>query len=335
MARELAREQPDVVLPEVPDFDPGPLLRQPDLQTIIPALAPYPPVGGETSELVVPFDDDGRAVLVLVNRPERAAPRGTLLLAHGLGGEADSAYMCWTGREARERGWVVARMNLRGCGGTERLSRSLHNSAQSDDVHRVLAALGSAGFPRPVAAVGFSLGASLVLREAALSGDGAPADVFVGVNPPVDLALSARRMEHPRNLLYRAYFMLRLCRMLEEARRIFPVPGPPARPWRVRSIRRFDDLYTAPFAGFRDAEDYYRQSSVKGVLHRIRRPALVLSSRDAPLVPAASFDGIPERSGTVLCRLVSHGGHVGYRQRGPRKFWAAMAVLDWIEAVTD
>ncbi|RMF72482.1 MAG: alpha/beta fold hydrolase, partial [Acidobacteria bacterium] len=299
-------------LPDVPDFDPGPLLRQPDVQTIATALRPAPAVGPPRRVLEVPVEDE-KAVRVLVNEPAGAPPRGTVLLVHGLAGAADSSYMCWTAVEALARGWTVARMVLRGCDGTIALSRSLHNAAQSDDVERVLEALRGTGLPGPFAAIGFSLGASLVLRATALAGEAAASDIAVGVNPPVDLALCAEALERPRNLHYRVYFMRRLCRMLEESRRTIEVPGPPARLWRVRSIRQFDDLYTAPMAGFRDALDYYRRASVGPVLDRIRRPALVLCSRDDPLIPERSFDGIPRRRGSVLCRLVRHGGHVGYR----------------------
>ena len=332
MAREPVPAPSPGAPSDVPDFDPGPLLRQPDIQTILTALGRFPECPGVPEPLTVPVDDQGRAVRVLVDRPGTDPARGSLLLVHGLAGSANSSYMCWTAHEALSRGWVVARMILRGCGGTIGLSRSLHNAAQSDDVERVLGALDAHHLPRPFAVIGFSLGASLALRAAALAGDTCGADIVAAVNPPVDLARCARALERPRNLHYRAYFMIRLCRLLEESRRVIDIPGPRARPWRVSSIRQFDDLYTAPLAGFRDALDYYARSSAGPVLGRIRRPTLILCSRDDPLIPVESFDGIPERRGPVLCRLLSHGGHVGFRQRGERKFWAAPTVLDWIEA---
>ena len=80
---------------------------------------------------------DESAVRLELNRPGGPS-RGTLLLAHGMGGSAESAYMRRTAAQALRRGWTTARMNLRNCGGTEALSRTLYNAGQSDDAARVL-----------------------------------------------------------------------------------------------------------------------------------------------------------------------------------------------------
>ena len=47
---------------------------------------------------------------------------------------------------------------------------------------------------------------------------------------------------------------------------------------RVRSVRAFDEAYTAPHHGFRDADDYYYRASALRVVARIAVPALIIAS---------------------------------------------------------
>ena len=121
------------------DFRPAPWLRGPHAQTIVPALLPAPAIRGpvETIDVLVAA---GTRVRIVVTLPP-AAPRGTLLAIHGLGGSAESGYMRRTAVQANARGWAVARLNLRNCGGTEALAATLYNAGQSDDADAALRAI--------------------------------------------------------------------------------------------------------------------------------------------------------------------------------------------------
>lgn len=270
------------------------------------------------------------ALRMQVSRPAAKA-RGTLLLVHGLAGCAASPYLRWTGNLALARGWCIARLDLRGCGGTEALSLSLHNAAQSEDIDAALGALERAELPRPYAVAGFSLGANLVLRALGCSGAASLADRAVAVNPPVDLAACADALERPSNLLYQAYFLRRLCHLVRCARTHFEVPGPEASPWRIRTVRRFDTLFTAPSGGFTSVEEYYEVASSGRVIAGVRRPTLVLSAQDDPFVPYTCFPPCHAAAPDDV-RFIhpKRGGHVGYWQSAATRFWAAEAIVAFI-----
>ncbi len=238
-----------------------------------------------------------------------------------------------TARLAVERGWVTVRMNLRNCGGTEHLADTLYNAGQSEDVHRALEALDGAGLPRPLCAAGFSLGGNLVLLYAGRSGDACAADALAGVNPPIDLELCSRAIEARRNALYRAYYVLRLCAQLRRVARVRKLHGPAPLPWRVRTVRRFDDWYTAPDGGYASAEEYYARSSAAATLSSVRRPAMLLSALDDPFVPRRMFDG-HRRNKWLEFVHPRRGGHCGYWQAGRPRFWAAEAILDFCARAT-
>ena len=304
-------------------------MRGPHAQTIVPSLLPARAVRGPVETIDVPVAE-GTRVRLVVTFP-RSAPRGTLLAIHGLGGSAESGYMRRTAVQAHERGWTVARLNLRNCGGTEALAATLYNAGQSDDADAALQALEARGLPRPHVLLGFSLGGNIAMRYAGLSGDACRADAVVGVNPPVDLARCVDAIERTGNALYNAYFTRGLCAQLRRIRRVRDVPGPKATLRAVGGIRAFDDLFTAPDAGYAGAADYYRGASAAPVLSNVRRPALILSAQDDPFVPVSMFDAHRAASHSLRFAHPSAGGHCGYWGTNWPRFWAADAALRFFE----
>jgi predicted alpha/beta-fold hydrolase len=314
----------------LPEFLPARWLRGPHAQTILPSLLPAAGVNGKCDAIDVPVAPATR-VRMLLSTPDRT-PRGTLLVVHGLGGSAESGYMRRTAACALARGWVVARLNLRNCGGTEPLAATLYNAGQSDDADAALSALDARGFSRPFALVGFSLGGNIVMRYAGLSGGACRADAVVGVNPPVDLSVCIDAIERPANAIYHAYFTRGLCGQLARIRKLRQVPGPKAVPRAIGGVRGFDDAFTAPDAGYASAADYYRGASAAPTLSGVRRPSLILSAEDDPFVPVSMFEAHRHASAQLTLSHPRAGGHCGYWAARHPRFWAAEAALAFIEA---
>jgi len=268
-------------------------------------------------------------VRIDLNRP-RGTPRATLLLIHGMGGSSESSYMRFGALAALRRNWVAVRMNLRTSGGTEAQARTLYNAGQADDAGKVLEWFDDRPeFPRPHVVAGFSLGGNLMLRYAGLSGASSRADAFVAVNPPVDLIACVEDLERPRNRIYQAHYVRKLCAALQRFRRVRNWPREPPRAGRVRTVRRFDDLYTAPDAGFRSAEEYYGWASSAPHLAAIRRPTMILSAVNDPFVPVKMFE---EHHGLPGIEFVhpSVGGHCGYWQNRRPRNWAAEQLVEFL-----
>jgi predicted alpha/beta-fold hydrolase len=148
------------------------------------------------------------------------------------------------------------------------------------------------------------------------------------VNPPIDLDRCASAIERPGNRIYRIQFVLGLCRQVRRARRFHRVEGPEPIARRIRTVRRFDDLFTAPDAGYRSAAEYYADASAGPRLHGIRRPTLILSAKNDPFVPVEMF---APHHGTAGIRFLhpSAGGHCGYWQASRPRFWAAERILEF------
>jgi predicted alpha/beta-fold hydrolase len=278
--------------------------------------------------------EPGTRVLVRCHWQEERRRRPALVLVHGLEGSSESGYMLGTAERAWQKGFSVVRMNQRNCGGTDHLTPTLYNSSLSGDVRAVVEQMIERENVPEIFAAGFSLGGNLVMKMAGEMGAQAPAELraVATVSPSLDLAACADALERPRNRIYQHYFIRQLKRRILHKVRLFPERYRVNGIGSIHTIRQFDDRITAPYSGFRDAEDYYFRASALRAIDRLSRPALVLAAEDDPMVPFASLDR-PEIREQPLVRMVTprRGGHCGFlsRQRGDGRFWAESVVVDF------
>ena len=275
--------------------------------------------------------DGARLLVRLTWQPGQRERRALLLVVHGLGGSDRAAYAISTGRLAFARGYHVARMNMRGAGDSEGANPRFYHAGLDTDVVAVLEAL--APHAGALAIVGFSLGASVSLLALGRRHERLPPRLrgAVAVCPPLDLSACAAALDGQR--LYTHYFMGRLREAYRKRQQRHPELYEAGRERGVRTVREFDDRITAPYGGYRDAEDYYARSSAGPWLPSVDRPVLILAAADDPMVPVASLTRFPlPASGLVEREVLDTGGHVGFvaASEAPGRFWAADRVLEWV-----
>ncbi len=265
----------------------------------------------------------GKDVQVLAheNRPPRGSARGTVLAVHGLTGSSESSYMQSLAGAALARGLNVIRLNVRNCGGTEHLAPTLYHSGLTDDLREVVKQLA----PEPLVIVGFSMGGNIALKLAGEWHDSLPAHVrgICGISVPIRLRDCALRLGERRNRIYEIRFLRELERTVQTKQRLMPKLFKSLPSSGTGSIYAFDDRVTAPAFGFRDADDYYEQSSSARFLDRIRVPTLLLQARDDPFIPFQIFEGARiETFSHVRLVTTECGGHVSFLARSAPRFWA-------------
>ena len=262
-----------------------------------------------------------------------------MVIVHGLEGSSDSGYVRGIAERAFARGYHVVRMNQRNCGGTEQLTPTLYNSGMSGDYRAVLEELAGVDGFREIFFVGYSMGGNLVAKMAGEFGAEAPAALrgVCSVCPAWDLAACANELERRDNYLYQNRFVAGLMSRYERKAKLFPDRYVPARELaRVRTVREFDDVITAPSAGFRDAEDYYEKSSAKNVIGQLGVPVLLIVAEDDPFVPYVSFLAMKaDKNPWIRFEAPLHGGHCAFisRHRGMERFWAEQRVVEFCEGV--
>ena len=234
-------------------------------------------------------------------------------------------------------GWNVVRLNQRNCGGTEHLSRGLYHSGLTHDPLFVMRELIERDGMRSIAVAGYSLGGNLTLKLAGELGDSAPPELTAvcAVSPTMDLARCVAALGRRANFVYQWNFVRNLKARMRRKARIFPGAFSLEALRRIWTVRHFDEAYTAPHHGFRDADDYYHRASALRVIDRIRVPALILTAEDDPFVPVAPFrDPAVTGNPHITVVITSHGGHCAYleaRDESYDGYWAEREIVRFIE----
>jgi predicted alpha/beta-fold hydrolase len=280
-------------------------------------------------------------VLAHCHWQDRALEHPTLVLLHGLEGSSLVHYMGGMADKAWTLGWNVVRLNQRNCGGTEHLSRGLYHSGLTDDPRFVIRELVERDRIRAIAVAGYSLGGNLALKLAGDLGESAPAELkaICAVSPTMDLAVCVKALERRANIPYQWNFVRRLKARMRRKAAIVPglFPLEPLR--RIWTVRQFDEAYTAPHHGFKDADDYYFRASAMRVIDRISVPALIVTAEDDPFVPVEPFTH-PSVTGNprVTTVVTRHGGHCAFLERastGYDGYWAEREVVRFVTAHRD
>lgn len=277
---------------------------------------------------------DGDVLTTLVSRPDRWRPGDPIvLMVHGLCGSAEVSYVARSSRRMFDQGWLTARLNLRNAGSGAGLARKSYHAGQSDDLRATAEELARRYPGSPIAAVGFSMGGNLVLKLAAESADDpvTQLDRVVAVCPPIDLHASARFIGRSSAKLYLWRFLDQLRKLVKQHERIHR-DLPRTDLSQVRTLPDFDDAYTARVHGFRDALDYYEQSSSRPVLDRITIPGLILHAADDPFIPVDLFRDLRLASDLEL-EIWPHGGHLGFFSRDPwmgDRHWMDARLVTWL-----
>ncbi len=315
-------------------FDP--FFRNCDLATIAGNYWRRPELDRWPVEAVLYRTEPEIQVLAHAQQPEQP-PKADIVMVHGLEGSSHSGYLRSLAHEALARGYSTARLNLRGCGGTENLAITSYHGGQTSDVLEVLRQRRAVS-DRPLFLIGFSLGGNIALKLVGELGDSAP-ELLSGVcaiSTPIDLAACAETLGHPRNFVYQHRFVSRLKARIQRRHLQAPHLYTPEHLPKIRTIIDFDNYYTARLFGFGDAANYFRTQSSNQYLERIQIPALVVQAQDDPLIPFSIYDH-PAFGRNAHLRLIApdHGGHVGFIARRQPRFWLDGLLLDWAEEISN
>ncbi len=238
-----------------------------------------------------------------------------VVLFHGLEGCSQSHYAISLMAALAREGWAGVVPHFRGCSGeANRLRRSYH-SGDSREIDWILRRTKRANPRQPIYVVGVSLGGNMLLKWLGEEGEAALAIVerAVAVSTPMDLGAAAAGLDCGlKRLIYTSHF-LRYLKPMALAKIALHGLAIDARAIRASlTFRQFDDLFTAPIHGFKDASDYWTRASSKPWLKKITVPTLLINARNDPFLPSDALPDSTEVSSSVILDFPATGGHVGF-----------------------
>ena len=314
-------------------FRPHPLLRGAHAQTVLPTLCrPLPRLPLQIERLELPDGD----FVDLGWSGSREASR-IAVLVHGLTGGFESKYLRGTALRLNAMGWRTVALQLRGAGAEPNRTARYYNHGDTADLRHLWQLLRKRHPQARLAAVGWSLGANVLLNALAQEGATAPLLAAVAASAPLQLAPCAERLRRGFSRVYQRRLLEALKLSLMTRHRLVPVPeGVDLEGALVaRDFFEFDDRYTAPLNGYRDAADYYARCSGGRALTTIPVNTRVINAIDDPFMTPEILPSAASLAPAVTLELSPSGGHVGFvgsDTLGRPEFWLERRIAEHLQA---
>lgn len=255
-----------------------------------------------------------------------------VILLHGLEGSMHSRYMLGMAHALKTAGYDGIALNHRGCGlSSNRQAYSYHSGFTRD--LRQLIELKASSYQH-IWIVGFSLGGNIALKYALDQPDIPSLTGVIAISAPIDLKGSAACLGSSMNKVYERRFLRTLKRKALLKCKDHPEVGLNEENIRTaKSLRAFDDAFTAPVNGFMNADDYYKKCSTHLDIQKLAVPGLLINAQNDSFLNSACY---PPSSGKLKVLHPRFGGHVGFalNHRMNRQFWHEVRAIEFIKTFT-
>ena len=238
------------------------------------------------------------------------------IILHGLEGNAQRTYMRGQANVLCKNGWDTCAVNYRGCSGETNRSYQSYNAGKTDDLEVIVNHLLEKNGYAEIALVGFSLGGNLLLKYLGERTQ-VPKEIVAGVaiSAPLSLKGSLEQLSQWNNWVYRTSFLFDLRKKYKQKMKQFPELMSVSDYKKIKSLKTFDDIYTAPAHGFKDAFDYYEKNSSLQFLPEIDIPVLILNAQNDSFLSQNCYPiSLAEKSKNIYLETPKHGGHVGFHK---------------------
>ena len=298
------------------------------LQTILPALTRKVEVPYERERLELP-DGDFLDLDWIDQKSKKLA-----ILSHGLEGNSDRHYMKGMGSFFQQQNWDVLAWNCRSCSGEMNRKPRLYNHGEIEDIAEVIRHALSTKHYAQIVLIGFSMVGSILLKYLGVHGNEIPSAIVAGVafSSPCDLKASVEALEEPHNFIYRRRFAKSLRLKVEQKAEQFPGIVNLENFDRIKRWQDFDDYFSAPLNGYKDAADFYEKASAKNYMQGIQVPALLVNAKNDPILkPECSPARLCEKHPHVYLEQPERGGHVGFSLSRKPFAWSEFRAFQFVE----
>ncbi|MBO8206732.1 alpha/beta hydrolase [Prochlorococcus marinus XMU1406] len=278
--------------------------------------------------------------------------RGFVIVTHGLGGSTKRFGLRRISRKLVNNGFGVLKLNLRGSGSARYLAKGNYCARCSSDV---ISAINH--FKKfinlefkdlikmnnlPIYGVGLSLGGTILLNSCLDYDENKGEKLLDGlacVSSPLDLSSCSLCIEKSRNYIYQKWLLNRLKNQLWEGYndegKILNNEKLRKKIRSLKSIREFDQKFTAPSWGFNSLEDYYvKASPIFRIQNSIKKlpQMLFIHAKDDPWVP---YNATLNLRGKFIDKftifITEKGGHNGFHSING--CWSDEVVKNWFISI--
>ncbi|MVM28948.1 alpha/beta fold hydrolase [Spirosoma sp. HMF4905] len=258
-----------------------------------------------------------------------------VILSHGLEGSSKSPYLAGMVHQLTKSRFDCLAWHYRSCSGEMNRQQRFYHVGETSDLHLVIQHALSKGY-QTIYLMGFSAGGNVTLKYLGEQGKALNPAIKRAVvfSVPMYLMGSAKRLEQWDSLVYNYRFNRTLKRKVLEKAAVMPGVFPTEAVRKVRSVREFDNTFTAPMNGFQDAKDYYTRSSSLQFIPSITIPTLIVNAKNDPFLSPECFpETLARELANVWMEFPEHGGHCGFPAKNEGiqgTYWSEKRAVDFL-----
>ncbi len=313
-------------MPSTPPYSPPTILFNRHLETIYPSLFRKVQMKSPERERIATPDDD----FLDIDWYRQGSSR-CVIISHGLEGNSGRGYVVGMAKAFFSQGFDVAAWNFRGCSGEVNRQLRFYHSGATDDLHTVIQHV--AKNYAELILVGFSLGGNVTLKYLGEPNPHPAVSKAVTLSVPINLHTSCLEIARPANWIYTQKFLISLRKKVTE-KALLRKELDVKKLTTIKTLMEFDDHFTGPIHGFRDAIDYYTKCSSIHFIENIKVPTLVVNALNDPFLSPDCYPGERFKAHAfVKFEFPDHGGHVGFalfNQKG--LYWSEIRALSFVGA---
>ncbi len=292
------------------DFIPAFGVSNAQLQTILPSVMPLKKLIEATRRERLTMPDGDFVDFDWFDESNLNSP--IIIILHGITGSIEAHYVQGMLKQAQNNGWRPLLMYYRGCSGEPNLIDRSYHLGDTLGLDTIVRELQRREPNTPIAAVGYSMGANILLKWLGDTGTAAGLVTAIAVSTPFDLRAASNRLRQGFSRFYQWWLIGDLHDYVRSKYQNKKTPFDFGDVTQLKSFWEFDNSITAPLNGFTDATDYYAKNSCKNVLPNITVPTLAIHSLDDPFMSPDVIPQDSEMSANVTIELSEKGGHVGF-----------------------
>jgi predicted alpha/beta-fold hydrolase len=239
-----------------------------------------------------------------------------VMLFHGLAGSYKSPYILGTMIELDKAGFDSVVVHFRSASGVMNKKAKAYHSGQTQDALEYITNLKQKYPDKKLFAVGFSLGANMLLKLLSELKQNSPLKAAIAISAPMMLDISADEINKGLSKIYQSILVKDLNTLLEkkyethDMQKLIGLKKEDVK--NIKTFWQYDEIYTAKINGFKSAKDYYTKSSSKQFLKDIHTKTLIIHALDDPFMSTDVLPNKDEVSLHVELEIYKHGGHVGF-----------------------
>lgn len=261
-----------------------------------------------------------------------------IIISHGLEGNSHKPYVRGMAKAFFNEGYDILAWNYRGCSGFVNKQLRFYHSGATDDLDIVIQHAENQQY-KEITLIGFSLGGNLTLKYLGERSTDVSKVIkkAIAISVPMNLHTSCIKISKSNNYVYSKRFLINLKKKVRQKARLMPDKLDTSKLGNIKTLIEFDDAYTAPIHGFKDAIDYYTQCSSLYYLKDIKTNTLIINALNDPFLSEDCYPIIELKDHEFITfETPNYGGHVGFTQFNKEKlFWSEKRAISFAHTTSN